>query len=226
MPSDTLREKAIALRLDGGTFHTIQQALGLTIPKSTLSTWFRPLHLSAETEQKRTKHTQRLNAYARERSRLAKHRMAREEDIHLEKDNEYLKKMLYEPNTAKLMLATLYACEGGKNRKNSRVCFGNSDPGLLALFLRLMRTCYALDERKFRCTIQTREDLASDNPEGYWSRITGVPLSQFYKTRIDARSDGKPSIKKEYRGVCVVDYFSAHLLKELLAIGRVITKGR
>lgn len=225
MSTSSLRRRAVKLRKEGGTFLTIQRDLGVSIPKGTLSYWLRLIRLSPAAEQVRKTHLHRFNAHAREQARLAKLRTANEETARLENDNRYLKKILHEPNTAKLILAMLYACEGGKSIRNSKVCFGNSNPGLLALFLRLLRSCYPLDEKKFRCTIQTREDLAAFNPEGYWSHITGIPLTQFYRTRIDARSSGKPSTKKEYRGVCVVDYLSARVLKELLAIGRVITEG-
>jgi len=61
--------------------------------------------------------------------------------------------------------------------------------------------------------------------EKFWSQVTKISLSQFYKARIDPRTIGKPSKKPNYKGVCRIDYFSADLFIELMQIPKIIHKG-
>ena len=98
--------------------------------------------------------------------------------------------------------------------------FGNSDPAVVRMFVDLMRECYTLDERKFRCTLQCRADQDIKKLERFWSETTKIPREQFYKARIDKRTFGQVSEKQEYKGVCRIDYFSSALDLELKRIAR------
>ena len=66
--------------------------------------------------------------------------------------------------------------------------------------------------------------------EGFWRKIIGVPYQQFYPTYIDQRTVGKKTLKKGYKGVCVLLYFdtSIQLELELLAdsVIKFLTAGR
>ena len=103
--------------------------------------------------------------------------------------------------------------------------FGNSDPSIISLFMSLLRYCYNIDESKFRCTLQCRADQNTKKLEKFWSQITKIPLSQFYKARVDPRTIDKPSKKLNYKGVCRIDYFSADLFIELKQIAEIIHRG-
>ncbi len=124
---------------------------------------------------------------------------------------------------AKLMLVMLYLGEGAKNKKGS-LMLGNSDPAIVRLFLQLLRKCYKIDESKFRCTVQCRADQDINFLEKFWSNVTQIPSRQFYKARIDPRTIGKPTKKSDYKGVCVIDLFSAHIFNEIKIIAGLITK--
>ena len=115
----------------------------------------------------------------------------------------------------------LYLGEGSKARKGS-LCFANSDPLVIELFLSLMRKCYSIDTNKFRCTVQCRADQDIKNLENFWMAITKIPKSQFYKAQIDPRTIGKPSRRLAYKGVCRIDYFSADIFTELMVIPKVV----
>ena len=91
--------------------------------------------------------------------------------------------------------------------------------------MRLLRYCYNLDESKFRCTLLCRADQNIKKLEEFWSQITKIPLSQFYKARIDPRTIGKPSKKLNYKGVCRIDYFSTDIFIEMTQIPKIIHKG-
>lgn len=115
----------------------------------------------------------------------------------------------------------LYLCEGSK-RNGGSLCFGNSDPTIIRLFLRLFRICYPVDEGKFRCTVQCRADQDLKQLPLFWSKVTQIPLNQFYRSRVDQRTIGLPTKKVDYKGVCRIDYFSAAIYNELRVVGGLL----
>lgn len=125
----------------------------------------------------------------------------------------------------RIMLGILYMAEGTK-RASGNVTFGNSDPEIIALFLRLLRNTFDIDESKFRCTLQARADQDIAGLERFWSEVTQIPADKFYKARIDPRSLGKETRKKVYKGVCRIDYLSSELLCELMVIGSMLKRAR
>ncbi len=134
----------------------------------------------------------------------------------LRKENAHLAALFNGVDVAKLVLLILYAAEGTKNAARSTLVFGNSDPSIIRLFLKLLRVSYKISEDKFRCTVQCRADQDSSFLEIFWSKVTGIPLNQFYRTRIDKRSIGKKTINNRYKGVCRVDYLSAPVYWDLI----------
>ena len=138
--------------------------------------------------------------------------------------NKYLSEILENKDVCKIALSMLYLGEGTKNLSRGSLRFGNSDPFIIDLFLNLIRKCYNIDEKKFRCTILCRADQSIKKLESFWSKKTKIPLSQFYKTRIDPRTIGKPTKKSDYKGVCVIDYFSADVFLDLMQIPKTIYK--
>ncbi|MEK7598802.1 MAG: hypothetical protein AAB487_03635 [Patescibacteria group bacterium] len=136
---------------------------------------------------------------------------------------EHLGKVFRNKDVAKIALAMLYLGEGSKTPR-SALMFGNSDPRIIRLFTELLRFCYEIDELKFRCTLQCRADQDIKKMEKFWSEITKIPSTQFYKARIDPRTIGKISKKPDYKGVCRIDYFSADLFNEIMKIIELISK--
>jgi len=219
-----LREEAAKLRKQGKTYSEIQEILKISIPKSTLSCWCVDVELPKEYQDK----VRKIVLNNAEKGRviaLIVNRVKREKYLKSVADrNKYLVKVLKNKDTAKIALAMLYLSEGSKNQRGS-LMFGNSDPFIVSLFLHLLRYCYKIDESKFRCTLQCRADQNIKELEKFWSQVTKISLSQFYKARIDPRTIGKPSKKPNYKGVCRIDYFSADLFIELMQIPKMIHKG-
>jgi hypothetical protein len=149
------------------------------------------------------------------------------ETARLDASNAVLKWALdKDPISAKLTLAVLYLGEGSKTRRGA-MAFGNSNPEIIRLFLHLLRKTYVIDENRFRVTVQCRADQAIPALEKFWSNITHIPMSQFYKARVDKRTIGVPSRKRDYKGVCKIDYFSASAYHDIMSACRVICiKGR
>lgn len=137
----------------------------------------------------------------------------------------HLGRVMFGRDVTIIALAMLYLCEGSKQPNRASITFSNSDQMIVRMFLRLLRRAYDVDPSKFRCTVQGRADQDFEQLERHWSRVTGVPLTQFYASRIDARTHGKPSKKVDYKGVCRIDYFSAAIYQELAVIGSLLTEG-
>ena len=224
MDRKIIKEEAIKLRKLGKTYSEIEKEIGQNIPKSTLSYWCKKIPLTSDYRKMiRSLNVSNLNK-ARSMA-LAIKRVQREKYLKSITDRvSHLSDVIKSKDSAKIALAMLYLGEGSKTQKGSLV-FGNSDPIIINLFLRLLRYCYDIDESRFRCTLQCRADQDIKKLERFWSNIVKIPLSQFYKARIDSRTIGKPSKKPDYKGVCRIDYFSAEIFIELMKIAEVIYKG-
>lgn len=220
-----LKENAIELRKHGKTYPEIQKILKKQIPKSTLSNWCSDVSLSLK-YKKRIQDCNKINLDKARKIALAVIKRKREKYLQSVIDrNQYLATIFENQDIAKIALVMLYLGEGSKNLKRGSLMFGNSDPYIISLFLHLLRYCYNIDEKKFRCTLQCRADQNIKKLENFWSRVTKISLSQFYKARIDPRTIGKPSKKLDYKGVCRIDYFSADIFIELMKIPEIIYKG-
>lgn len=141
------------------------------MPKSTLSYWCRDLNLP-HGYQRKIKEYNRFNLEKAHKIALAMNKINRQAYLNkIYERNLFLANKLDDLNTAKVTLAVLYAAKGSKNIRSS-LMFGNSDPLLISLFLRLLRFCYTIDENKFHCTLQCRADQNISQLENYWSDIT------------------------------------------------------
>ncbi|MDP3015029.1 MAG: hypothetical protein Q8N28_01290 [bacterium] len=218
------KNKAIKLRKSGKTYGEIKRILNISISKSTLSYWFKNINLTLKQKQiiqKRIKN----NIERAQKLSLIKNKIKR--NLYLNSIDDrifHLKKFIENKDISKIALAMLYLAEGRKKNTGS-LMFGNSNQDIINLFFYLLRYCYNIDEKKFRCTVQCRADQDMQRLEKYWSKITKVSLKQFYKSRIDPRTIGKPSKKLDYKGVCRVDYFSSDIDIELKKIAKIIYEG-
>lgn len=211
------KKRAISLRKHGRTYGEIREALKQRIPKSTLSCWFQDLVIT-DFYRKRLNRVVTQKIKKAHSKALATNKERREQYIRgVQQRIKHLPAKLKDKDIAKIALAMLFWGEGSKTPRGY-VMFGNSDPAMMRLFMNLLRHCYAIDENKFRCTLQCRADQDIKALEKFWSKTTQVPLSQFYKAQIDPRTIGKPSRNHEYKGVCRVDYFSGDIFMEFKQI--------
>lgn len=213
--------RAINLRNKGLIYPEISKKLG-GIPKSTLSTWLSNLELNNVAMMKINKKKKRQ---FRENSKIAtigKKRKREEYFDLLERKNSSVASSIKDVFVSKIALAMLYLGEGGK--KGGSVYFGNSDSEIIQIFLSLLRFIYDIDESKFRVTVQCRADQNTRSLERYWKKVTRILFKQFYSTRIDPRTIGTISKKKEYKGVCRIDYFSADVFNELSVISNLVLR--
>lgn len=223
MATIQLQQKVRTLRASGMTYAEIKGSLGKDIPKSTLSYWCRRVPLPPKYEEKIKELV--INGASRGRAMaLIVNKKKREAYLKsIKQSNLHIPNLLSNISVAKLVLSILYITEGSKKQRGS-LMLGNSDPLIIRLFLRLLRLCYVVDEKKLRCTLQCRADQKIKELEEFWSKITNIPLNQFYKARIDPRTIDRPSKKPDYKGVCRINYFSADVFNELVIICNLINK--
>lgn len=215
-------KSAIALRKTGKSYSEISKILG-GIPKGSLSYWLSDIPLSLNQRTKLQKSTLRKLVQARKKSVAVRRQRRNEYFQNIYFQHQALSTWLKKKEPALLVLATLYLAEGGKTQRGA-LSFGNSDPGVIRLFLQLLRFCYKIDESKFRCTVQGRADQDFTKLERFWSVTTRIQKSQFYKARVDPRSKGERTKKVHYKGVCRIDYFSAPVFHDLMIIGEILTE--
>ncbi|MBU3933264.1 MAG: hypothetical protein KKH11_01160 [Candidatus Omnitrophica bacterium] len=88
------------------------------------------------------------------------------------------------PEEEKLRIAgiMLYWAEGAKER--ATVDFANSDPQMIKIFLRFLREICGIAESRIRIYLYAFSDQNIDELKSYWSKVTGVPESQFIKPYI------------------------------------------
>jgi hypothetical protein len=181
------QQRARELRAQGWTYGEIETELN--VARSSVSTWVRDVEVDENT----------LDARRRERylaGRLAGSR--RPSSLHVRKLQEIERchreaaAWLGEPSERDLFIAgiALYAGEGAKT--DGSVKFANSDPRMIQLFLRFLRTFFEVDESRLRLRLYLHEGLDLHAANGFWSALTGIPLSQFGKPY---RAKADPSIR-------------------------------
>lgn len=215
-------EKAKKLRLEGKTYSEINGELGLIIPKSTYSYWFKELELSLEVQEKLSINVANKLTIARKKA-VEVNKIKRNKFLKsLDEINEPISKKIKDKDTAKIALAMLCLGEASKYGSGSVFYLGSSSSKIIVIFIKLLKSCFSIDSSKFRFTVQCRADQNVEELESYWRRVTGVKEGQFYKTRIDPRTIGKPTKKEEYKGVLKVDYMDTKVQLELESLANLL----
>lgn len=178
----TEKDQAIKLREKGESIKQIAKAL--FVSKGSVSSWVRNVKLS---------NRQQLRLKEREHSRdvVEKRRASRLKNELLKRrvviDGAKKDIKLISINDLKLIGSALYWAEGRK-RGQRVISFSNSDPEIIKIMIRFFREVCGVDKKKFRGHIHTHSHLNAKAAEMYWSHISGIPTSQFYKTYV------KPSV--------------------------------
>ncbi len=220
----TLGGKIIKLRKQGKTYSEIQGSFKKAVPKSAISHWCKNIRLSKK-QKERIGKIILDNVKISQKAAVAANRLKREKYLNgLEKRNLYLLKKLNK-DTQKIALAMLYLGEGAKWENHRALLLGSSSPDIIKLYLKLLRNCYQIDNDKLRCRISYRADQDINELQRFWSKLTGIPVWHFFKTKPDPRTVGKKTKKKYYKGVCVIHYGSTEIQLELEIIAKLIMEG-
>jgi predicted transcriptional regulator len=169
------QKKARELRKGGVAMGDI--AKQLNVSKSSVSYWVRDIVLSKKIQNA-------LNANGHSVGAIEKRRVSRLARTKSEHDAVFAAAMLEARHLFKNPLwcvgVSLYWGEGGKTQATARIA--NSDPIVIKTMMRFFREVCKIPEEKFRVHIHTFAHCDHIEAERYWSEITTLPLSQFYKT--------------------------------------------
>lgn len=210
---EEVREAARLLRRNGWSLGEISQRLG--IPKHTLSPWLRGIELTPQQRERLKQHE--IDMTGRNRAlAMEAHRQGRLDRIQVAKDKAeaVLSTISDRQLVNHVAAAMLYLGEGAKSE--GAFAFANSNPEIIRYWLYLMRSSFDLDESKFRIRVICRHDQNVQELETYWTQLTGI--NHTIKASMDARTEGKPTNRTDYRGVCSIVYHDAALRRYLDAL--------
>ena len=218
-----LRRKFERLRKLGKTYNEILNILKVDLSKSTMSYWARNIKLPNFYKDK----IKKLNSESVSKAQLAalktnrlKHKKLIDNFL---KINKKITSNLSK-NFKKIILAILYLGEGTKYKSHSGLILGSSDPNIIKIFINTLKECYKITTNDLKIRISYRADQDIDLLEIFWSKITGVSLDNFYKTKPDPRTIGKKTMKSDYKGVCVLTCAGAKIQLELEEIAKLLYK--
>ncbi len=169
------KKRAIVLRKKGVAMGDI--AKELNVSKSSVSYWVRDVVLSTSQKNKLNKNGHSVEAIEKRRiSRLAntasRHQIIRE--AALKEAQNLTQNLLWSVGVS------LYWGEGGKSQNLVRI--SNSDPDVIITMMNFfMRVC-GVSQDKFRGHINTFTHSDVKKTEKYWSNVSGIPRTQFFKT--------------------------------------------
>jgi len=174
-----LRNRARELRRKGISVKGIAEYLGVS--KSTASIWVRDIILTVEQLEKLRNIMLRGSELGRTKGALV------QKERRLKFIKESRNKGIAELSSIserELLIAglALYWGEGGKKNQGVNLC--NSDPKMIQFLLLWLKKCFEIMPNEIRCCVginqmhRKREKVVRD----YWSKISGIPISQFRKT--------------------------------------------
>ena len=215
------KQRVCNLRKKGLSIPAIAKEMHLS--KSTISLWVRdvvlPDHLLEQLRKKsmdgRTKG--RLMRLAR-LDALQGQRIVQAREL----ANRLISKM--DEDTAKLMAAVLFWCEGSKRGSlKSGVIFTNSDPELIRFFIQMLEKGFSIDRKKFHLLLHLHDYHNDEKQKRYWAGVTGLPLAQF--NRSYRKPHTKVRIRNGYQGCLSLRYGDAGLAKFLAALYHASVQG-
>lgn len=196
-------EKIRHLRLRGLTYNEINSKLNLNIPKSTLAYICKGLELPDYYSEKiRNLSINNLELARLASAESAKSRFNKQEDLAREEAYKLASKLT--PQSLLSALAMLYLGEGSKRSGFRGLSLGSSDPLIINLYILLLDMVYGIPVKRLKARITYRADQNLTLLTEYWSNITGINKKDFYKTKPDPRTLGKPTKNTSYRGVCTI----------------------
>lgn len=206
-----LKKRAIKLRRNGYLYAEIGRELG--IAKSTAHLWTSGTSLDAKQSEKinfklRSSRQKKIEKLAT----INRQRREQRDELLRKQAEEFVK--LTKPNADinRLLCAVMFWCEGGKDTQ-SGIRFINSDPLMISTFLKLLRNSFSLDEMKFRALIHLHEYHDAQQQLKFWSKITRIPPSQFYRPYL--KPNTVKNIRDNYPG-CISIRYSDNSLGRLL----------
>ncbi len=177
---------ALKYRLRGKSYNEITKLLG--VPKSTLSGWFYGLQISEEAKKRLSArvYAGSLKGLIKKNKQQTLFAVAKAKKIRVNALNEIGKLSKRE---LLILGASLYWGEGykraiiknGKVRSYHPVSLSNSDPKLIAVFLKFLREICCVEETKIHAGLRIYQHQNANQLLQFWQELTKIPKEQFEK---------------------------------------------
>ncbi|OGI46715.1 hypothetical protein A2121_02010 [Candidatus Nomurabacteria bacterium GWB1_40_6] len=120
------------------------------------------------------------------------------------------------PNKRQLKLIglMLYWGEGYKTKLSHGVDFANSDPEMVAVFVKFLRIIYKINEKRLRVLLYCYADQDVQSLINYWSKLTKISKTQFTKPYI--RKDFRENGRKMKYGMVHIRYADKKLFLSIM----------
>lgn len=211
-----LEEKimAIELRKKGLSYKQIMN--NVHVSKDTISRWCRDIILTPEQMEKLLKR----KLVGAEKGRLIwaeKLKIRRVEET--KEFNSKGKKAVGRLSGRDVFLIgiSLYAAEGSK--RNYTIQFANSDPRMIVFMMDWFRRFCEIPESKFRGSVWLHDNLDVGRAINFWSKLTGIPDSQFHKTYLVKNKDNSRKIRKNIHEYGVFSIRASDAKKQRMILG-------
>jgi transcriptional regulator with XRE-family HTH domain len=170
------RDMARKLRLEGLSMREIERRLG--VARSTVSAWVREIELTDH--QREEIHARGLSARSRARRIYYRARRRRSQD-----EGRAQARRQEALHVAGCML---FWAEGSRQR--NVVQFTNSDPSMMAFFVRFLRNYFELPNEALRvaCNLFADHEEIPREIEDFWLSTLGLPRSCLTKTMVNKYS--------------------------------------
>lgn len=184
-----LRRRAIVLRKKGYSYNLIRHRI--PVSKSTLSYWLREIPYKPN-KLVRERVNKRLLEFVMEKRRK---KMASIRLIQSEMEQKLLPLSLRD---LEMFGLGIYVGEGTKLLSLLRIV--NADPRVICLAIRWLQDVFLVPQKNFYLRIHLYPDSNIEEALRYWSKVTGIPKTQFYSPQIDLRANksGKKHNKLPY----------------------------
>ena len=186
-----LKNRAVKLRKDGFSYNEILKRV--LVAKSTLSLWLRSVDLSEAQKQKLTQ-KKRAGIMKGGQARRA-NRVKSTEDI-VQLSLREIKKIGLDKNSLFLVGVALYWAEGAKQKEHNvsqPVCFANSDPQMLLIFLLWLDTICNIKKESLVFSLYIHLTADIETSVNFWESVLNINKS---KIRVVLKKNEIKSFRK------------------------------
>ena len=190
------KQEAINLRRQGKSYREI--GLALSIPKSTISEWFKDVNWSKIIKNKLV-----LKANLEAREKIKKLNIGRSlaqkesDNLALNESREEFSKLSKNPLFVSGIM--LYWGEGDKNIKNP-IRLTNTDPRMVNVYVKFLIEILKINPDKIKLGLITYPDNSEKDCKIFWEKATASKIT-FVKTQIII---GRHPTKRLQSGICMV----------------------
>ncbi|MCF7865749.1 MAG: hypothetical protein K9M11_04585 [Candidatus Pacebacteria bacterium] len=179
------KQQAIKYREEGMSILEIANILGVS--KASVSLWVRSVVLNKD--QKYTLKLKNTDFEVIERRRQSR---LKNEDLKRQNIIDAAEKEIQNLDKKDLRVAgvMLYLAEGGKTQRGL-VRFSNSNPQVIKLMMKFLQDVCDVPKGKFKGHIHTHSQVQVFEAEKYWSNVTGIAKTNFFKTYVKPSTSSK-----------------------------------